>query len=60
MRTKYNIDPVRNKHVDRNTEIIRQYERGLSGIKLARDFKLSTSQAYRIINQCIEKKEREK
>jgi hypothetical protein len=60
LRTKYGIDPVRNKHGSRNTEILRQYERGLSGIKLARKFKISTSQAYRIINQRIGKKRRQK
>jgi hypothetical protein len=60
LRTKYGIDPVPNKQGDRNREILRQYERGLSGIKLAKEFKLSTSQAYRIINQCIGKKERKK
>jgi hypothetical protein len=51
LRTRYGITPVQDKHEDRDSEILRQYERGLSGIKLARKFKLSNSQAYRIINQ---------
>jgi hypothetical protein len=51
LRTRYGIAPVGNKHGDRDGEILRLYERGLSGIKLARRFKLSTSQAYRIINR---------
>ncbi len=60
LRTRYGIDPVPDKQGERNAEILRQYERGLSGIKLAKKFKLSTSQAYRIINQRAMKKERKK
>jgi hypothetical protein len=51
LRTKYGIAPIPDKNEVRNGEIFREYEQGLSGIKLARKFKLSTSQAYRIINQ---------
>jgi len=50
LRNKYGIAPVRDKHAQRNAEMLREYARGVSGIKLARKFKLSTSQAYRIIN----------
>ena len=50
LRNKYDIAPVRDKHAARNAEILREYRRGISGIKLARKYKLSTSQAYRIIN----------
>ena len=50
LRVKYGIDPVENKNTARNQEIIKQYRQGLSGIKLARKFKLSISQTYRIIN----------
>ena len=50
LRNKYGIDPVSDKHGERNEEINRQYGQGMSGIKLAKKFRLSISQAYRIIN----------
>jgi DNA invertase Pin-like site-specific DNA recombinase len=56
LRTKYGIEPVTEKHADRNHDIVKQYQQGVSGTKLARKFKLSISQAYRIINTTKGKK----
>ena len=50
LRNKYGIVPVDDKHRERNEEINRQYGQGISGTKLAKKFKLSISQAYRIID----------
>jgi hypothetical protein len=51
LRCRYAIAPVRDKHAERNTDIIGQYGRGLSGTRLSKKFKLSISQTYRIINE---------
>jgi hypothetical protein len=50
LRNKYSLAPVAEKHRERNEEINEQYHQGISGTKLAKKFKLSISQAYRIIN----------
>jgi hypothetical protein len=50
LRVKYGIDPVENKNTLRNQELVAHYRQGVSGVKLAGKFKLSISQAYRIIN----------
>jgi DNA invertase Pin-like site-specific DNA recombinase len=50
LRVKYGIDPVENKNALRDRELLAHYRQGVSGIKLARKFKLSISQVYRIIN----------
>ncbi len=49
LRIKYGIGAVEDKHAERNREIVRAYKSGMPGTKLARRFKLSVSQAYRII-----------
>jgi hypothetical protein len=49
LRNKYGIMPVADKHEDRNREITKAYTAGMAGTKLAKKFKLSISQAYRII-----------
>lgn len=56
LRTKYNIDPVADKHADRNGEIVKLYNNGVSGTKIAQKYKLSISQAYRVINTKAKKK----
>ena len=48
--------PVAEKHIERNTEITKLYQQGVSGTKLAKKFKLSISQAYRVINSKKAKK----
>ncbi len=49
LRKKYGISPVKDKHTERNGEIVRGYKSGVAGTKLAKKFKISVSQAYRII-----------
>ena len=49
LRNKYGIMPLEDKHEDRNNEIAKAYKTGVPGTKLAKKFKLSVSQAYRII-----------
>jgi DNA invertase Pin-like site-specific DNA recombinase len=56
LRTRYGIEPVADQHGDRNRELVRQYQQGVSGTRLARKFKLSISQAYRVINSTKVKK----
>jgi len=41
LREKYDIDPISEKYVRRNQEIINLYLNGLSGSRLSRKFKLS-------------------
>lgn len=60
LRTRYGIAPVRDKHKVRDNEILRYYREGLSCIKLARKFKISISQAYRITKKLSGQKEKEK
>jgi DNA invertase Pin-like site-specific DNA recombinase len=60
LRTKYDIAAVKDKHAERNQDIVRQYQHGTSGTKLAKKFKLSISQAYRIINSKKSKKARKR
>jgi hypothetical protein len=49
LRNKYGICPLEDKHCERNQEIIRAYKAGLPGTKLAKKFRMSVSQVYRII-----------
>ena len=49
LRSRYGISPVAHKNRERDAEIANTYRNGLSGIKVAKRFKLSPSQAYRII-----------
>jgi hypothetical protein len=51
LRIKYQIAPIDNKHSERNEDILKQYNQGISGTKLSKKFKLSISQTYRIINE---------
>lgn len=50
LRAKYNMAPVENKKRERDDEIGRLYAQGVPGTRVAKRFKLSVSQAYRIIN----------
>jgi hypothetical protein len=49
LRNKYGIMPVADKHEDRNSEITRSFDAGVAGTAIAKKFKISVSQAYRII-----------
>mgnify|MGYP002749841644 CR=1 FL=1 len=51
LRKKYDIESVIAKNAERNEKIISAYESGVSGTALAKKFKLSISQTYRIINE---------
>jgi hypothetical protein len=53
LREKYGLEPVADKNSERDAEIVRQYKAGTAGTKLARRFKMSVSQAYRIINAAV-------
>jgi len=49
LRLKYGIVPVADKYQSRNAEILKAYQSGIPGTKLAKKFKISMSQTYRII-----------
>ena len=49
LRTKYDIPPILEKHAARNAEIVKAFKKGMPCIKIAQKFKISVSQAYRII-----------
>ena len=51
LRKKYGIDSVIAKNAERNEKIVKAYKSGASGTNLAKKFKLSISQTYRIINE---------
>jgi peroxiredoxin len=51
LRTKYEIPPMLEKNKDRDDEIAEQYNSGVPGTTLAKKYKLSISQTYRIINE---------
>lgn len=58
LRKKYGIESVIAKNAERNAKIVSAYKSGVSGTTLAKKFKLSISQTYRIINEA--KKSRKK
>lgn len=51
LRKKYGIESVIAKNAERNQKIVGMYQKGSSGTALAKKFKLSISQTYRIINE---------
>jgi len=51
IRKKYGIDSVLAKNAERNEKIVKAYKAGKTGTVLAKKFKLSISQTYRIINE---------
>ena len=50
LRVRYGLAPVADKHDDRNKDVVRQYESGIPGSRLARKYGLSLSQIYRIVH----------
>jgi hypothetical protein len=51
IRLKYDIPPVPDIHKERNDNIRQLYANGVAGVKLAKKFKLSLSQIYRIVRK---------
>ncbi len=49
LRGRYDIAPVASRHARRNAEIVRTYQAGLSGARIARRHRMSVSQVYRIL-----------
>jgi Mor family transcriptional regulator len=49
LRQKYRVPYFKNKNQQRDTAIVSAYKKGQTGVKIAKKFKLSASQAYRII-----------
>lgn len=60
LRKKYGIESVIAKNVERNQKIVQAYKSGTSGTALAKKFKLSISQTYRIINEAKKGKKKVK
>ena len=55
LRKKYGIDSSLADNPQRNAEIVNMYGKGASGTALAKKYKLSISQTYRIINESKKK-----
>jgi DNA invertase Pin-like site-specific DNA recombinase len=51
LRTKYEVPPIDDKYDERNVDILKQYDEGTAGTKIAKKYNLSISQTYRIINE---------
>ncbi len=51
LRKKYGIDSSLSNNPERNAEIVSMYEAGTPGTDIAKKYKLSISQTYRIINE---------
>ncbi len=58
LRKKYGIDSLLAKNPERNEKIIKAYQAGSSGTAVAKKFKLSISQTYRIIDASIKGKKK--
>ncbi|MBN1306899.1 MAG: hypothetical protein JXA18_03215 [Chitinispirillaceae bacterium] len=58
LRKKYGIDSSLADNPQRNAEIVAAYGKGASGTALAKKYKLSISQTYRIINESKKKKKK--
>lgn len=50
LRKKYGIESMVTENTERNDAMIKAHEAGASGMALAKKFKLSVSQTYRILN----------
>jgi DNA-directed RNA polymerase specialized sigma subunit len=51
IRKKYGIAPLKDKHGERNREIVQLYHNGLSGIEIAKRLHVSITQTYRILRR---------
>ena len=52
LRAKFNVPTMWDKHSERNGKIMKLYDSGITGTKIAKDFGLSIAQTYRIIQKC--------
>ncbi|MFP4013192.1 MAG: helix-turn-helix domain-containing protein [Chitinispirillaceae bacterium] len=60
LRKKYGIESSIANNPERNAQIVDLYESGTSGTALAKKYKLSVSQTYRIINEAKAKTKKSK
>jgi DNA invertase Pin-like site-specific DNA recombinase len=60
LRKKYGIDSSIADNPERNAKIVKQYKGGTSGTTLAKKFKLSVSQTYRVINEAMAGKKKKR
>lgn len=51
LRQKFGIPAIRDKNENRNLDIMKLYNKGVTGTKIANQFRLSVSQTYRVINE---------
>jgi hypothetical protein len=58
LRKKYGIESSLADNPERNADIVAAYGKGASGTALAKKFKLSISQTYRIINETKKSKKK--
>jgi len=58
LRKKYGIESVIAKNSERNDKITKAYENGATGTDIAKKFKLSISQTYRVINELKKSKKK--
>lgn len=56
MRKKFGIESLVAKNDERNAQIVAAYTAGATGVALAAKYKISISQAYRIIREAVPKK----
>ena len=56
IRKKYTISPVHDRHRERNEQIAALFKEGVSIIKLAKKYKLSTMHTYRIVKSTVSDK----
>ncbi|MFP4162657.1 MAG: hypothetical protein ACLFQB_08475 [Chitinispirillaceae bacterium] len=60
LRMKHGISAVKDKNEERNMDILNLYNEGVAGTKIARRYRLSISQTYRIIKECNDVKTEKK
>lgn len=58
LRQQYEIASVPARHDRRNTEILHHYNKGISGIELAKRYGISVSQCFRILDAQKQKKKK--
>jgi len=56
LREKYGIPALMGKHAERNQGIVKAFKAGMSGEAVAKKFKLSDSQTYRIFKSSLKAK----
>lgn len=51
LRIKYGVKSIRDKNVERNEKIRAMYKKGKTGMAIAKEMDMSTSQIFRILNK---------